>query len=210
MGYKAPLSKHQRDVRLGYVGVGVGAAAFVLMVATTLQVTDTDVPGLPVAGPPETSSQRLVASAQDVVPAEVLVLAAAPGASGVAASGPRSPAGAAVAGPAAQAPGGELPGTAGPADEPPQQPTQPPAPEQPGGPQQPGQPEQPGGDGGPEDEPAEGPVSALVDPVVVTAAGAVDRATGGASGPLTTPLVGTVDGATDALDQLVPLSGGRR
>lgn len=211
MGFSAPMSKPQRDLRIGYGALGVGAAAFVLMTVTTLYVTDTDLPGLPVAQPPSAPL------AQQVAEAQVLVRAAAPAAGG-GTSAVGAPLGGVSTGdgvaPAPQGGGTTTGGSPqGPSD---------PGPSDPGsGPTTPGGNPEPGPDGpapggpGPQgpgpDGDRRGPVSQLVDPVVAGAVGAVDGLTGGALAPVTGAVQGTTDGLTDTLDGLLggTLRGGR-
>lgn len=56
------------------------------------------------------------------------------------------------------------------------------------------------------DPPAgQGPVSALLDPVVQGVTGTVDGVSGGATTPVTAPVTGLVDGVTDVVDGLLDL-----
>ncbi|MDP2772710.1 MAG: hypothetical protein Q8O61_04060 [Nocardioides sp.] len=64
------------------------------------------------------------------------------------------------------------------------------------------------GDGGgtpgdPDDAVADGPVSQAVDPVVTGLTDALDAATGGATSPVTTPVVGLTDDVSDLGDALL-------
>ncbi|MCR6031600.1 hypothetical protein GGQ22_09085 [Nocardioides sp. zg-579] len=191
------MSKPQRDLRIGYGALGVGAAAFVLLTVATLTLGDTDLPGVPVAQPPG----LVVPDAQQVIDARVLVRPASAGPVGPGASGPAA-GGLGGAGEAPVPPGGSAGPEQGP--EPGPEPGSEPGPgDGPG--TDPAPPDDPD-PGTPPGEPRQGAVSALLDPVVEAVVTGVDGLTGGALAPVTGAVQETTDGLTDVVDGLL---GGR-
>lgn len=194
---KRPLSRYQRDARIGYGALGVSAVAFVMVLVASFVV-------IKVAPDLDLGVPSALAPAQAVVKHPALTPVAARTPPG---QDTDSPAVEPVATPAVEpAPGTPDPGTAPvtpepvvpePVDPDPIDPVEPVVP----------QPVDPGPSDPEPDRP--GPASGLVDPVVEGVTGTLDQVTGGATQPVTGPVGGLTDDVTDAVDGLVGgLAGG--
>lgn len=195
---KRPLSRYQRDARIGYGALCVSAVAFVMVLVASFVV-------IKVAPDLDLGVPSALAPAQAVVkhPALTPVAARTPP-SQETASPAVDPAiiSAATGDQAPVTPGGTGPGTVEPGPVDPVDPVDP-------GPVDPVDPVDPEPvDPGPEpDRP--GPTSGLVDPVVEGVTGTLDQVTGGATEPVTGPVGGLTDDVTDTVDGLVGgLAGG--
>ncbi len=191
---KRPLSRYQRDARIGYGALGVSAVAFVMVLVASFVV-------IKVAPDLDLGVPSALAPAQAIVKHPALTPVAARTSPGQ--DDDRPEADPAVV-PAAT--DDQAPATPGVTDPGPVDPVEPgpvdpepidPEPVDPG-PVDPG----PGPD-------RPGPASALVDPVVEGLTGTLDQVTGGATQPVTGPVGGLTDDVTDAVDGLVGgLAGG--
>jgi hypothetical protein len=194
-------SRLNRDRKLGYAGLLVGAAAFVALMIGQGSILDEVRDRLPEGIPGATNEAPAIKG--EPQKGVVIALRAArqrddrgstPSSTGSTSGGDGTSAGGAPqsnggSGPAANVVPGTQPqpgpGHGGPGD---------------GGP----------GPGGPGTTPGndDGPVSSFVDPVVTGVTDTVDGATGGATTPVTGVVDDTVDGVTDVVDGLLGLGNG--
>ncbi|SFI02656.1 hypothetical protein SAMN05216561_10477 [Nocardioides psychrotolerans] len=180
---KRPLSRYERDARIGYSAMGVSAVAFVMVMVASFVVIKV-APNLDLGVP------AALAPTQTVVKHPVL--------SPVAARTPpsretgRPGAGSVASAVTPQAPGTVPAGTTDP-DPDPVEPVDP-------GPVEP----EPVDPDPVDPEPGRpGVASGLVDPVVEGVTGTLDQLTGGATEPVTGPVGGVTDDVTDTVDGLV-------
>lgn len=188
---RRPLTRLQRDTRLGYSALVVSAIAFVMVLVASFVVikvapdTDLRVPSARSATQPVVKHPPIRPLATRTPPTQaaggVEAGAGTPGATDAAAS-------------PVVTPGGPQPApTPDPVPQP--TPTEPDGPG-PGGPETPTPP--------PPDEPTRpGPTSSLVDPVVEAITGTLDQVSGGATQPVTGPVGDLSDDVTDVVDGLL-------
>lgn len=188
-------TRRDRDLRLGYTGVAVGAAAFVAALVVTTTVVDV-LPDLGTGGVVSSAEQQRVLPGVRVRPQPRTTLT--PGGTPAVGRGD----GAGVPAPSAPA-AGDAPG-AGPSEPgaaPDGGPGAGPGPAQPPAAPGPGKPSEP------EPEP-DGPVSSVLTPLATTAVDALDAASGGATQPLGQAALGLVGAVGDLADG--PLGTQRR
>ncbi|MBM7509749.1 hypothetical protein JOE61_003563 [Nocardioides salarius] len=192
------MTRRDRDVRLGYAGLLVGAGSFVAALVVTTTLVDV-LPDLGAEKPVLAAQQRVLTGAQlrpeapgplsrrpapeatDRAEGQPAAPVAQPGAT------PAEPVTQSVAQPVAQpAPSASGPrGPQGPAPSPPSTPPSTP----------PGNPGTPPGGGG------EGPVSSLLDPVAAAVTQSLDELTGGLSQPAGATVVRVVDTLGEVADR---------
>ncbi|ANH40385.1 hypothetical protein I601_3988 [Nocardioides dokdonensis FR1436] len=183
-------TRRDRDLRLGYTGVAVGAAAFVAALVVTTTVVDV-LPDLGTGDVVSSAEQRVLPGVRVRPQPRTTLAPAVPPAQGRSVgSGAAAPSAPAV--PDAPGPGPSAPGAA-PGAEPGAGPVQPPAAPGPGKPSEP--------------EP-DGPVSSVLTPVATTVVGTLDAASGGATQPVGQAALGLVGAVGDLVDG--PLTTQRR
>lgn len=190
------MTRRDRDVRLGYAGLAVGACAFVGALVVTTTVVDV-LPDLIPERPVAAAEQRVVGGEQ--------VRPLRGGTRGAPAGGGGS------VSPAPVPASSEVPGSRGTAPSPtgPQSPQGPSAPPDPQSPQSPQSPQGPTPSAPPPAPPeggGDGPVSSLLGPVATGAAQTLDELSGGATRPVGQELVGVVGTLGETADG--PLSAG--